>query len=56
MVCRVITRMPGRKKAWSFLSILIGALTTARAMAHEDQAEAVTKAALSSVLALARTG
>lgn len=35
-------------KAWAFLSILIGALTTSRAMASEDQADAVASAAFTS--------
>ncbi|MES0811170.1 TetR/AcrR family transcriptional regulator [Roseibium sp. SCPC15] len=39
-------------KAWAFLSILIGALTTARAMASESQAEEVTRAASSAALHL----
>ncbi|WP_029066387.1 TetR/AcrR family transcriptional regulator [Labrenzia sp. DG1229] len=38
------------KKAWAFLSILIGALTTSRAMASEDQADAVASAAFASAM------
>lgn len=37
-------------KAWAFLSILIGALTTSRAMASEDQADAVASAAFTSAM------
>ncbi|WP_297587657.1 TetR/AcrR family transcriptional regulator [Roseibium sp.] len=37
-------------KAWAFLSILIGALTTARAMSDEKLAEKVTKAAIPAAL------
>ena len=39
-------------RAWAYLSILIGALTTARAMADEKQAEVVSKAASSAALAI----
>jgi len=41
-------------RAWAFLSVLIGALTTARALADETLAEAVTVAALPVALAAAR--
>lgn len=41
------------QKAWAFLSILIGALTTARAMADEKSAEAVADAARRAALAIA---
>lgn len=37
-------------KAWAFLSILIGALTTSRAMASEDQADAIASAAFTSAM------
>ncbi len=37
-------------KAWVFLSILIGALTTSRAMASEDQADTVASAAFTSAM------
>ncbi|MBG6155701.1 AcrR family transcriptional regulator [Labrenzia sp. EL_159] len=37
-------------KAWAFLSILIGALMTSRAMASEDQADAVASAAFTSAM------
>ncbi|WP_428687574.1 TetR/AcrR family transcriptional regulator [Roseibium sp.] len=39
-------------KAWAFLSILIGALTTARALASEAQAEKVAAAALHAALTI----
>lgn len=42
-----------RNSAWAFLSILIGALTTARAMADEKLTEEVAKAALPVALAAA---
>jgi len=42
-----------RNRAWIFLSILIGALTTARAMADETLAETVTAAALPAAIAAA---
>lgn len=41
------------QNAWAYLSVLIGGLTTARAMATEEQAEAVAKSALSAALAIA---
>ncbi|MBG6203158.1 TetR/AcrR family transcriptional regulator [Roseibium album] len=37
-------------KAWAFLSILIGALTTSRAMSSDDQADAVASAAFTSAM------
>ena len=40
-------------RAWAFLSVLIGALTTARALSDEQLAEAVTAAALPVALAAA---
>lgn len=40
------TRESRIERAWAFLSVLIGGLTAARAMADDQQAEAVAKAAL----------
>lgn len=43
-------------RAWAFLSVLIGALTTARALSEEGLAEAVTAAAQPVALAAANGG
>ncbi|MHA7777511.1 hypothetical protein [Roseibium sp. M-1] len=41
-------------RAWAFLSILIGALTTARAMSDETLAENLTAAAMPAAIKAAR--
>jgi hypothetical protein len=44
------SRSERESRAWAFLSILIGGLTTARAMSDETLAETVTAAALPAAL------
>ncbi|EAV43011.1 transcriptional regulator, TetR family protein [Stappia aggregata IAM 12614] len=47
------SRSERESRAWAFLSILIGGLTTARAMSDETLAETVTAAALPAALQVA---